>query len=1216
MNRQRLGEEFSLKNCLRQTVGRAISLRGLLLTSLSCCALASNFVYAADLVISSAQNTSPLVLSSGIQSITGNILVATEAGSTGTLSLLGGSISSLSTASGADNATLQIGTASGATGIVTVSSTASQLSLSAEFESSIIVGDNGGTGTLRLANGGQMSSLSSFRTVSQSPTLDTPVLEIGKSSGSTGLVEVLSGSSLYLDASTTQSSSLSNAIDIGTVGTGTLTVSGSGSTVRVEGLSAFVNVGLNGTGTMDVLNGGSLRLFGDSGFQDSYELSIARDANGVGTVSVGENSSIYIGNDGPASVGPNVLSRLRIGADEGAEGLLLINGNRAQIEMSGQAKLAVAEAGGTGEVKIENGLLRVGLFGSAYDNRINIGDGVGSEGKATVTGANSALEINGPGIVNVGLNGGYGQLILSDGGTLSGRASPFSTSFQTGLALEIGDANGGIGQVTVQSGAAIDLINTIGGGTASLTVGGTTGSTLGVSTLNVENNGSSVIISATKSSLNIGAPGQTGFVQVSDGGLMMIGQEISTATTADFTGTSASVTLGASGTSASGSTSIGLLTLNAADLVIGAVSGDEGASDALSDNVYNATALQGSSGVSISQTALTIGQAAESSSVLSANNGSRLILYGVDSKIAVGENGTGSLLLADGAQLLADSAFLGSESLHSQIMTVAENSGSTGVLAVNGSNSLLSIGDALYIGAGADGLGAGGNAIVTVSDSGKIKAGSLIQIGGDNANTSTSRILLIGNTGVLEAPSVVVGKGGLLAGTGTINGNVLVRGGSLFGGIYTTSVSGVHGTTAIQGDLALTEGGKLNVLVSGGSAGQYDVFSVSGAANLSAGGINLTFLNGYTPSQNDSFTFLLASGGITLPNGATSTTYMSTGETVSYRLAQGSDSNTAQIVITNMGESTAQAQEETITETTQTEAATVTRAVVTAISNRVRAYQRSPTGQINQPDLQGLGFGTMTGVAGGDSFGGLNFWTDGTVTRLNSDNLASPFDGYTETILFGADKLLGDGQVVIGFAGGLDNTNLSLKGLGGERDSFGGSGTVYAGYLLNETFSLDGQIGFGRYNNDIANHQAGGGSVSGSYKSNRMQASLNLSANKQIDQWSLYASGGYSWLQDRAKSYEASDGNAVTPGNTVLGQFRMTGEAAYQLTETIQPYATATYEIDSVSTGSGDPNGMVVGFGVRAPVAENITFGASATGQVLRDKEDAYALNINLRFSF
>ena len=105
------------------------------------------------------------------------------------------------------------------------------------------------------------------------------------------------------------------------------------------------------------------------------------------------------------------------------------------------------------------------------------------------------------------------------------------------------------------------------------------------------------------------------------------------------------------------------------------------------------------------------------------------------------------------------------------------------------------------------------------------------------------------NGGKIKAPKGMKIKSGKLAGTGTIDGDVLNEGGNVAPGHS-------PGAITINGNYTQTSNGTLNMEIAGTSAGtQYDQLIINGTANL-AGTLNLTMLNGFVPKAGNNFQLL------------------------------------------------------------------------------------------------------------------------------------------------------------------------------------------------------------------------------------------------------------------------------------------------------------------------------------------------------------------------
>jgi autotransporter-associated beta strand protein len=133
--------------------------------------------------------------------------------------------------------------------------------------------------------------------------------------------------------------------------------------------------------------------------------------------------------------------------------------------------------------------------------------------------------------------------------------------------------------------------------------------------------------------------------------------------------------------------------------------------------------------------------------------------------------------------------------------------------------------------------------------------GSLTKIGlgtltlsGANTYTGDTNI----NRGGLKldgsiTSNTLVDYRGMLAGTGTVHGNVTNRG--------TVSPGDPVGTLTFA-NYTQAQYAHLMIQIAGASAGQFSVLDVLGTANLNGGHLDPVLLNGFVPTVGESFTFL------------------------------------------------------------------------------------------------------------------------------------------------------------------------------------------------------------------------------------------------------------------------------------------------------------------------------------------------------------------------
>jgi autotransporter-associated beta strand protein len=132
----------------------------------------------------------------------------------------------------------------------------------------------------------------------------------------------------------------------------------------------------------------------------------------------------------------------------------------------------------------------------------------------------------------------------------------------------------------------------------------------------------------------------------------------------------------------------------------------------------------------------------------------------------------------------------------------------------------------------------------------KIGSGTLI-LSGANTYTGDTNV----NRGVLQVDGSItsntfVNRRGTLAGTGTINGNVINN------GRVSPGNAGAPGMLTVVHNYTQTQYATLMIQIAGTNTGQFSVLDVLGTANLSGRLGRPVLLDGFVPTIGDSFTFL------------------------------------------------------------------------------------------------------------------------------------------------------------------------------------------------------------------------------------------------------------------------------------------------------------------------------------------------------------------------
>ena len=311
------------------------------------------------------------------------------------------------------------------------------------------VGRDSANGTLTIdgANSGLRANGRATAVANQpSGTAQNAAIDIGRNG--TGTVNVLNGGQLVVEASAYLQGGNSLQLGRDVASSGTLNISGAGSTVRLTGISnllgggatetrnPFVSVGRDGNGVLSITGGGKLLLEG----------------GGASTTDHRRSTSLLIGGFSDQAIG--------------GKGVATVTGAGSEIRLtSGDSFMAV----GTGPTS--NGQLSVRAGGAVYGMGLVLGrnGGVGvlhaDAGTLAMTGQQSAGLLSGAFFV-VADGGGVGVATLDNASVLS--LSNLGTS---GAGFTMGGsayAAGGEGNLTLKGGSRISVTAAPGLGGATI----------------------------------------------------------------------------------------------------------------------------------------------------------------------------------------------------------------------------------------------------------------------------------------------------------------------------------------------------------------------------------------------------------------------------------------------------------------------------------------------------------------------------------------------------------------------------------------------------------------------------------------------------------------------------------------------------------------------------------------------------------------------------
>jgi T5SS/PEP-CTERM-associated repeat protein len=558
----------------------------------------------------------------------------------------------------------------------------------------------------------------------------------------------------------------------------------------------------------------SLRI--DATKSGSITLQQSQDALGVagGYSEIGWAGQGTFKQDGGTSIFDTVI----VGSKAGSDGLVSLSGGTTTIN-----RLVVAEqAGSTGNVEVHTG----GNLNVLTDAVI----GEGGNGTFVQDGGTSAITT----MIVGAKSGSTGSVGLSGGTTTINRLVVAEQAGSTGSV-----AVSGTGALSVSTDAVIGE-----GGTGSFSLSGGSLTVGRWGTIGVSNTGSFSQTDGTSSfsrvvlgltSTGIGAFNLTG--GTSTIGELVLGHD---------DGSKGTLNLGSAGN---------LVVTGDATIGSGSVGefNQSGGTANVGSYLFVGRAPSGEgtvnlSGGQLSANQLTVGHDPGATGDVNLSGDGRLLVDG----LTLGLAGSGDLMQTGGTLEVAGDLHLGQ----------AEGGWGTYTLMAGQSN----IGGSAYIGEGKDSVGvylhAGG--ITTINDDIKLggasgSIGYLIQDGGHvqvadvvavGTDSGHGTYVLADIDAMLTAREVRVGSNGTLLGIGTIDADVVNDGGFIGPGLS-------PGTLNIDGDFTLIDG-VLEIEVGGLAAGDFDVLNITGKASFTGGTILFSFIDGFLPSEDDMFKFLVA----------------------------------------------------------------------------------------------------------------------------------------------------------------------------------------------------------------------------------------------------------------------------------------------------------------------------------------------------------------------
>ncbi len=555
-------------------------------------------------------------------------------------------------------------------------------------------------------------------------------------------------------------------------------------------------------------------------------------------------------------------------------------------------------------------------------------------------------------------------------------------------------------------------------------------------------------------------------------------------------------------------------------------------------------------------------------------SGTTVQMTGSNSAMLVGSKGTGSLTVSDGA------SFTGLD------IEIGENAGSTGAMTVEGGASVMlsgqdsaedgSAGPQFRVGESGTGtltITSGGTVTITNSSGGD-KSG--MTIGQESGSTGSVTVTGSGSSlNAGDAIHIAMDFDETNGGTGTLT--VTDGGTAQASSIFIGSAGTLKGNGALVGSV-FNRGG---MVAPGTSIG---ALSIQGNYTQTAGTLQTEIASATSHDR------LNVTGSATIAGGTLSFSFLDNfvpepGFSIDYIDATDGvtiDSN-VQTSFSGLPSDFASGEFERLVvdggKLSYVTSASVQEEAVESVSQvQTRATTNAITSSV-VGRIRAIGAGLArlsvpttdtTGVPGGNGELGLGVWLDGSYTRIEQDRTGEVFDGNSYVGLIGVDYRLTE-RALVGAALGVESSDITLVSSSGELDTKGFSGTVYGAYQVADTITVSILGGYAGIDNDIEESQLGS-RVTGDYDSQRLLTGGNIGFFKAYDRLEFLTDFGVTYTHEWFDTYTASSGLQVLPPNSRLAQLSGGLEVAYAFDVAV-PFVTATVSHDVFTSRDVDSNG-------------------------------------------
>ncbi|MCP4007980.1 MAG: autotransporter outer membrane beta-barrel domain-containing protein [Proteobacteria bacterium] len=302
---------------------------------------------------------------------------------------------------------------------------------------------------------------------------------------------------------------------------------------------------------------------------------------------------------------------------------------------------------------------------------------------------------------------------------------------------------------------------------------------------------------------------------------------------------------------------------------------------------------------------------------------------------------------------------------------------------------------------------------------------------------------------------------------------------------------------------------------------------------------------------------------------------------------------------------------------------TVVSTATTTIGSRVQSALRGGVGGFSRAGMSYM-LSTPSGMSAGDdtTFKNPGIWGSYAYSDFDNDFSRTKYDGDRNMIFFGADFAPRD-NMVLGVAVGYEDTSIDTDFNQGDLDADGWTIAPYFGMILNETWSIDANLGYSDIDTD---QDRSNGTITSDFDTDRWFISANINGFTSYNKWLFSGRAGLLNAESDDDSFTETGvgGQNVDSNRTTLTQFNIGGEVGYAMGD-FEPYVTATYNYDFHATDikltagpqpSNDDDDILLGVGFRYFNSDNLSISAQYDSRRGRSDFDEETFSINARWDF